>query len=183
MKVGICTCVVGSASLDTQTRKKLTGPWLREKSSKRSARGNARKRWAVNRCASNFVGRTLTESSPSSTASPVCNCQTFRTSAKSEPQGCGFSCPRSKHRHKQATGRLTFHLLGAVASSERDLSPNAANERYWESEGRKAWSLDVVKSVSDNSLQALRTAYGAGERRQDLMARSRYSLKARSISD
>jgi len=67
-------------------------------------------------------------------------------------------------------GRLTFHLLGAVAEFERDLIAERRNEGI-EKAKAKGVKFGRREKLSDIQLQALRTAYGAGERRQDLMAR------------
>jgi len=67
-------------------------------------------------------------------------------------------------------GRLTFHLLGAVAEFERDLIAERRNEGI-EKAKAKGVKFGRHEKLSDIQLQALRTAYGAGERRQDLMAR------------
>jgi DNA invertase Pin-like site-specific DNA recombinase len=67
-------------------------------------------------------------------------------------------------------GRLTFHLLGAVAEFERDLIAERRNEGITRAK-EKGVKFGRREKLTESQLQELRTAYGAGERRQDLMAR------------
>jgi len=67
-------------------------------------------------------------------------------------------------------GRLTFHLLGAVAEFERDLIAERRNEGIGKAKA-KGVKFGRREKLTESQLQELRKAYGAGERRQDLMAR------------
>jgi len=65
-------------------------------------------------------------------------------------------------------GRLTFHLLGAVAEFERDLITERRNEGI-ERAKVKGVKFGRREKLSEAQVQELRTAYGAGETRQELM--------------
>jgi DNA invertase Pin-like site-specific DNA recombinase len=67
-------------------------------------------------------------------------------------------------------GRLTFHLLGAVAEFERDLIAERRNEGI-EKAKAKGVRFGRREKLSDAQSQELRAAYGAGETRQELMKR------------
>jgi DNA invertase Pin-like site-specific DNA recombinase len=67
-------------------------------------------------------------------------------------------------------GRLTFHLLGAVAEFERDLIAERRNEGITRAK-EKGVKFGRREKLTESQLQELRTAYGAGGRRQDLMVR------------
>ncbi len=68
------------------------------------------------------------------------------------------------------TGRLTFHLLGAVAEFERDLIAERRNEGILNAKARGA-RFGRRNKLTDPQIEELRTAYGAGEPRQELMKR------------
>ena len=65
-------------------------------------------------------------------------------------------------------GRLTFHLLGAVAEFERDLIAERRNEGI-EKAKSKGVKFGRREKLDAAQLQRLRVAHGAGEARQDLM--------------
>jgi DNA invertase Pin-like site-specific DNA recombinase len=67
-------------------------------------------------------------------------------------------------------GRLTFHLLGAVAEFERDLIAERRNEGI-EKAKAKGVKFGRREKLSDAQVQELRTANSAGEPRQELMKR------------
>ena len=67
-------------------------------------------------------------------------------------------------------GRLTFHLLGAVAEFERDLIAERRNEGIVKAKERGV-KFGRREKLSDSQVQELRTAYGVGEARQELMKR------------
>lgn len=67
-------------------------------------------------------------------------------------------------------GRLTFHLLGAVAEFERDLIAERRNEGI-EKAKAKGVKFGRREKLSDNQVAELRAAYRAGEARRDLMTR------------
>jgi DNA invertase Pin-like site-specific DNA recombinase len=67
-------------------------------------------------------------------------------------------------------GRLTFHLLGAVAEFERDLIAERRNEGI-EKAKAKGVKFGRREKLTDTQVDELRTAYGAGEKRPDLMKR------------
>lgn len=67
-------------------------------------------------------------------------------------------------------GRLTFHLLGAVAEFERDLIAERRNEGI-EKAKAKGVKFGRREKLSDSQVQDLRTAYAAGATRQELMKR------------
>lgn len=67
-------------------------------------------------------------------------------------------------------GRLTFHLLGAVAEFERDLITERRNEGI-EKAKAKGVKFGRREKLSDTQVGELRSAYGAGEKRQELMKR------------
>lgn len=67
-------------------------------------------------------------------------------------------------------GRLTFHLLGAVAEFERDLIAERRNEGI-EKAKAKGVKFGRREKLTASQLQEMRAAYGAGEARQVLMAR------------
>ena len=67
-------------------------------------------------------------------------------------------------------GRLTFHLLGAVAEFERDLIAERHNEGIEKAKERGV-KFGRREKLSDEQVAELRAAYGAGDARQDLMKR------------
>lgn len=67
-------------------------------------------------------------------------------------------------------GRLTFHLLGAVAEFERDLIAERRNEGI-EKARERGVKFGRREKLSDAQVQEVRRSYGAGETRQDLMKR------------
>lgn len=67
-------------------------------------------------------------------------------------------------------GRLTFHLLGAVAEFERDLIAERRNEGI-EKAKAKGVKFGRREKLSETQIEELRNAYGAGETRQELMKR------------
>ena len=67
-------------------------------------------------------------------------------------------------------GRLTFHLLGAVAEFERDLIAERRNEGI-EKAKAKGVKFGRREKLNAAQLQELRAAYGAGDTRKDLMQR------------
>lgn len=67
-------------------------------------------------------------------------------------------------------GRLTFHLLGAVAEFERDLIAERRNEGI-EKAKAKGVKFGRREKLTDAQNRELRTAYGAGEPRKELMKR------------
>ena len=67
-------------------------------------------------------------------------------------------------------GRLTFHLLGAVAEFERDLIAERRNEGIVKAKERGV-KFGRREKLSDSQVQELRTAYGVGEARQELLKR------------
>lgn len=67
-------------------------------------------------------------------------------------------------------GRLTFHLLGAVAEFERDLIAERRNEGI-EKAKQKGVKFGRREKLTASQLQELRAAHGAGETRQELMKR------------
>lgn len=67
-------------------------------------------------------------------------------------------------------GRLTFHLLGAVAEFERDLIAERRNEGI-EKAKAKGVKFGRREKLSEAQLQELRVAFEAGEARQELMKR------------
>jgi DNA invertase Pin-like site-specific DNA recombinase len=69
-----------------------------------------------------------------------------------------------------ATGRLTFHLLGAVAEFERDLINERRNEGM-ERAREKGVKFGRKAKLSEADVAALREAHRAGEKRVDLMKR------------
>jgi DNA invertase Pin-like site-specific DNA recombinase len=68
------------------------------------------------------------------------------------------------------TGRLTFHLLGAVAEFERDLINERRNEGM-ERAKEKGVRFGRKPKLSESDIKALREAYGAGEKPRALMKR------------
>ncbi len=68
------------------------------------------------------------------------------------------------------TGRLTFHLLGAVAEFERELINERRNEGM-ERAKEKGVRFGRKPKLTDERIEELRAAYGAGEQRNDLMKR------------
>ena len=67
-------------------------------------------------------------------------------------------------------GRLTFHLLGAVAEFERDLIAERRNEGIQKAK-EKGVKFGRREKLTAAQVQELRTANGAGETRQALMTR------------
>lgn len=67
-------------------------------------------------------------------------------------------------------GRLTFHLLGAVAEFERDLIAERRNEGI-ERAKAKGVKFGRREKLSEKQVAELRAADGAGESRRDLMSR------------
>lgn len=67
-------------------------------------------------------------------------------------------------------GRLTFHLLGAVAEFERDLIAERRNEGI-EKAKQRGVKFGRREKMTDDQVDELRAAHGAGERRQELMKR------------
>lgn len=67
-------------------------------------------------------------------------------------------------------GRLTFHLLGAVAEFERDLISERQAEGIEKAKG-KGVKFGRKASLSSTQIKDLRTAFDSGSTRQDLMAR------------
>lgn len=67
-------------------------------------------------------------------------------------------------------GRLTFHLLGAVAEFERDLIAERRNEGIVKAKERGV-KFGRREKLSDSQVQELRTAHEAGETRLELMKR------------
>jgi len=67
-------------------------------------------------------------------------------------------------------GRLTFHLLGAVAEFERDLIAERRNEGI-EKAKAKGVKFGRREKLTPFQTQELLTAHNAGETRQDLMLR------------
>lgn len=67
-------------------------------------------------------------------------------------------------------GRLTFHLLGAVAEFERDLIAERRNEGIEKAKERGV-KFGRREKLTDAQVAELRAAYGAGEKRQELMKR------------
>ena len=67
-------------------------------------------------------------------------------------------------------GRLTFHLLGAVAEFERDLIAERRNEGI-EKAKAKGVKFGRREKLTPTQVEELRAAYGAGESRKALMAR------------
>jgi DNA invertase Pin-like site-specific DNA recombinase len=67
-------------------------------------------------------------------------------------------------------GRLTFHLLGAVAEFERDLIAERRNEGI-EKAKAKGVKFGRRDKLTNAQIRELRTAYGAGEPRKELMKR------------
>ena len=65
-------------------------------------------------------------------------------------------------------GRLTFHLLGAVAEFERDLISERQVEGI-EKAKQKGVRFGRKNKLTDTQIEELRAAYGAGEARSDLM--------------
>lgn len=68
------------------------------------------------------------------------------------------------------TGRLTFHLLGAVAEFERDLINERRNEGM-EQARKRGVRFGRKPKLSDAHIEELRKAHRAGEGRVELMAR------------
>ena len=68
------------------------------------------------------------------------------------------------------TGRLTFHLLGAVAEFERDLINERRNEGMQRAK-EKGVQFGRKPKLSDADLEALREAHRAGEKPRELMKR------------
>lgn len=68
------------------------------------------------------------------------------------------------------TGRLTFHLLGAVAEFERDLINERRNEGMEKAKERGV-RFGRKPKLSDAEIEELRSAFRAGEKRMDLMKR------------
>ena len=67
-------------------------------------------------------------------------------------------------------GRLTFHLLGAVAEFERDLIAERRNEGIEKAKERGV-KFGRREKLTDAQVAELRAAHGAGEKRQELMKR------------
>jgi DNA invertase Pin-like site-specific DNA recombinase len=67
-------------------------------------------------------------------------------------------------------GRLTFHLLGAVAEFERDLIAERRNEGI-EKAKAKGVKFGRREKLTAAQVEELRAAYGAGEKRPELMQR------------
>jgi DNA invertase Pin-like site-specific DNA recombinase len=67
-------------------------------------------------------------------------------------------------------GRLTFHLLGAVAEFERDLIAERRNEGIDKAKARGV-KFGRRDKLTETQIEELRAAYGAGETRQALMQR------------
>lgn len=67
-------------------------------------------------------------------------------------------------------GRLTFHLLGAVAEFERDLIAERRNEGIAKAR-EKGVKFGRKPKLSDAQIEELRAAHRAGEGRQALMQR------------
>jgi DNA invertase Pin-like site-specific DNA recombinase len=67
-------------------------------------------------------------------------------------------------------GRLTFHLLGAVAEFERDLIAERRNEGIKKAKERGV-KFGRRKKLTDTQVEELHAAYQTGEKRQDLMKR------------
>jgi DNA invertase Pin-like site-specific DNA recombinase len=67
-------------------------------------------------------------------------------------------------------GRLTFHLLGAVAEFERDLIAERRNEGIAKAKA-KGVKFGRREKLSNTQVEELRSAHGAGETRQTLMKR------------
>lgn len=67
-------------------------------------------------------------------------------------------------------GRLTFHLLGAVAEFERDLIAERRNEGIEKAKERGV-KFGRREKLSEKQVAELRAAHGAGEVRQELMKR------------
>lgn len=65
-------------------------------------------------------------------------------------------------------GRLTFHLLGAVAEFERDLIAERRNEGIAKAK-EKGVKFGRREKLTPAQLEELRARHGAGESRQDLM--------------
>lgn len=86
------------------------------------------------------------------------------------------------------TGRLTFHLLGAVAEFERDLINERRNEGMQRAK-EKGVQFGRKPKLSDSQVQELRVADRAGERPKDLMQRygiskaTFYRYCAKGLSD
>ena len=68
------------------------------------------------------------------------------------------------------TGRLTFHLLGAVAEFERDLISERRNEGI-EKAKAKGVKFGRREKLTDAQVEELRAAHRAGDTRQELMKR------------
>jgi DNA invertase Pin-like site-specific DNA recombinase len=68
------------------------------------------------------------------------------------------------------TGRLTFHLLGAVAEFERDLINERRNEGM-ERAKEKGVQFGRKPKLSEAQIEELRAAYRAGEKPRELMKR------------
>jgi DNA invertase Pin-like site-specific DNA recombinase len=67
-------------------------------------------------------------------------------------------------------GRLTFHLLGAVAEFERDLIAERRNEGIEKAKERGV-KFGRREKLTGAEVEELRAAYRAGESRQELMKR------------
>lgn len=86
------------------------------------------------------------------------------------------------------TGRLTFHLLGAVAEFERDLISERRNEGI-EKAKAKGVKFGRREKLTDAKVEELRAAHRAGDTRQELMKRfdisksTFYRLVGPSIGD
>ena len=85
-------------------------------------------------------------------------------------KGVGFIVLDQNIDTTTPAGRLTFHLLGAVAEFERDLIAERRNEGI-EKAKQRGVKFGRREKLSDSQVQELRTAYGVGETRQELMKR------------
>lgn len=68
------------------------------------------------------------------------------------------------------TGRLTFHLLGAVAEFERELINERRNDGMQRAK-EKGVQFGRKPKLTESQVEELQTAYRAGERPKELMQR------------
>jgi len=85
-----------------------------------------------------------------------------------EHKGVDFIVLDQKIDTTTPTGRLTFHLLGAVAEFERDLIAERQNEGI-EKAKNKGVRFGRQNKLNPKQVEELRAAYRAGETRQELM--------------
>ena len=85
-------------------------------------------------------------------------------------KGVGFIVLDQSIDTTTPAGRLTFHLLGAVAEFERDLIAERRNEGIMKAK-ENGVKFGRREKLSVTQLQELRVAHGAGEARRDLMQR------------